>query len=72
MDLIAKLKKSGVSEIIMPSFEAIYQHDDIWWIRYAGDDGKIVSESSGSTNFEDAQALLIQRKQAIKKGKYRI
>ena len=47
----------------------IYQRGNVFWIRYAGVDGRTVFESSGSTKFRDAETLLIQRKQAIKEGK---
>ncbi|NOY64884.1 MAG: hypothetical protein GXO97_05750 [Nitrospirae bacterium] len=36
----------------------IYKRGNIWWIRYAGLDGKIVYESSGSIRFKDAEAFL--------------
>jgi len=49
--------------------KGIYKRGNIYWIRYAGLDGKIIYESSGSTKFRDAEALLIQRKQSIKEGK---
>jgi integrase len=40
-----------------------------WWLRYAGLDGRIVYESSGSNKFSDAENLLIQRKKSIREGK---
>ena len=40
-----------------------------WWIRYAGLDGRIIRESSGTTKIREAQALLVQRKQGIAEGK---
>jgi integrase len=51
--------------------KGIYQRKEggIYWIRYAGLDGKIKYESTGSTKFEDAQDLLLKRKYAIKDGK---
>jgi len=49
--------------------KGIYKRGAIYWVRYAGLDGRTVFESSGSTKFKDAEALLIQRKQAIKEGK---
>ena len=49
--------------------KGIYKRGNIYWIRYAGLDGKIVFESSYSTKFKDAEALLIQRRQSIKEGK---
>lgn len=49
--------------------KGIYKRGNIYWIRYAGLDGRTVFESSGSDKFRDAEALLIQRKQAIKEGK---
>lgn len=47
----------------------IYKRDNIYWIRYAGLDGKTIYESSHSDKFRDAETLLIQRKQSIKEGK---
>jgi len=32
----------------------IYKRGRIYWIRYAGLDGKIIFESTGSTKFRDA------------------
>lgn len=50
--------------------KGIYKRGNIYWIRYAGLDGKIVRETTGSIKFRDAEALLIQRKQAIREGKH--
>ena len=47
----------------------IYKRGNVYWIRYAGLDGKIVRESSRSEKFRDAEGLLHQRKAAIKDGK---
>lgn len=49
--------------------KGIYKRGQVYWIRYAGIDGRVVRESSVSTKFRDAEALLIQRRQAIKEGK---
>jgi integrase len=49
--------------------KGIYKRSNVYWIRYAGLDGKVIYETSASTRFRDAEALLIQRKQAIKEGK---
>ena len=49
--------------------KGVYKRGNICWIRYAGLDGKVIYESSGSDKFRDAEALLIQRRQAIKEGK---
>jgi len=49
--------------------KGIYKRGNTYWIRYAGLDGRIIYESSGGDKFKDAEALLIQRKQAIKEGK---
>ena len=53
----------------MSKTKGIYKRGSIYWIRYAGLDGKIIRESTGSTKYREAEALLIQRKQAIKEGK---
>ena len=53
----------------MAKAKGIYRRGNKYWIRYAGLDGKMVYESSGSEKFRDAEALLIQRRQSIKEGK---
>ena len=53
----------------MAKAKGIYRRGNRYWIRYAGLDGKIVYESSGSEKFRDAEALLIRRKQGVKEGK---
>ena len=43
--------------------KGIYKRGKIFWIRYAGFDGRTVFESSGSSKFDVAQALyIIERK----------
>ena len=49
--------------------KGIYRRGNIYWIRYAGLDGKTVFESSGSEKFKDAEDLYIKRKNTIKDGK---
>lgn len=49
--------------------KGIYKRGNVFWIRYAGLDGKIVFESSHNDKFKEAQDLLIQRKGEIKDGK---
>ena len=49
--------------------KGLFKRGNVWWVRYAGIDGRIVRESSGSTRFRDAEALLIQRRNDIKEGK---
>ena len=49
--------------------KGLYKRGEVWWIRYAGLDGRIVRESSGSTRFRDAEALLLQRRNDVKEGK---
>jgi integrase len=53
----------------MAKHKGIYKRGNIYWIRYAGLDGKIVFESSKSTKFKDAQALYNARKDEVNKGK---
>lgn len=43
----------------MAKMKGIYKRGNIYWIRYAGLDGHIEHESSGSTSFKDAKDLLI-------------
>ncbi|MDA8169509.1 MAG: site-specific integrase [Nitrospiraceae bacterium] len=49
--------------------KGIYKRGNVFWIRYAGLDGKVVYESSGSSKFREAESLLISRKEAVKQGK---
>jgi integrase len=49
--------------------KGIYKRGGVYWIRYAGLDGRVVRESSRSGKFRDAETLLISRRQAIKEGK---
>ena len=49
--------------------KGIYRRGKVYWIRYAGLDGRIIRESSGSDKFDNAETLLIKRKNSIKEGK---
>lgn len=46
----------------------VYKRGNIYWIRYAGPDGKMVFESSRSSNEKEAEALLHIRKAEVLKG----
>ncbi|MFC1769565.1 hypothetical protein ACFLZI_00745 [Nitrospirota bacterium] len=50
--------------------QGVYKRPDSanYWICYAGLDGKKNRESTGTTKFREADALLIKRKQAIQTG----
>src|SRR4030042_20893 len=64
-----KRRKKKKKEVKRSMARGIYKRGNVFWIRYAGLDGKTFYESSGSDKFRTAEALLIQRKQAIKEGK---
>lgn len=49
--------------------KGIYKRGKIYWVRYAGLDGRIIFESSHSDKFRDAESLLIIRKQTVREGK---
>jgi integrase len=49
--------------------KGLYKRGAVWWIRYAGPDGKIRRESSGSGNFKVAEAKLMERRKATQEGK---
>ena len=42
---------------------------EFYWIRYAGADGKVVRESSKTSNFKEAQAKLENQRKSIREGK---
>lgn len=52
----------------MAKAKGIYKRGNIWWIRYAGLDGKIRFESGGKS-FKNAHDKLIQRKKEVMEGK---
>ena len=49
--------------------KGIYRRGSVWWVRYAGFDGRIRFESSRSTSYQAAAVLLDERRQAVKEGK---
>ena len=49
--------------------KGLYKRGAVWWIRYAGPDGTIRRESSGSTNFKIAEAKLTQRRKDVQEGR---
>lgn len=49
--------------------KGIYKRGSIYWVRYAGLDGKIVFESSGSRKLSDAEDLLHRNKADVSRGK---
>ena len=49
--------------------KGIYRRGNIFWIRYAGLDGKVVFESSQSEKLKDAEDLLHRRKADLQQGK---
>lgn len=49
--------------------KGLYKRGNVWWIRYAGLDGKIIRESTSFSKFKDAETKLIERKNGIKEGK---
>ena len=49
--------------------KGLYKRGNVWWIRYAGLDGKVKQKSSRSISFRVAQALLIKYKQEVLEGK---
>jgi integrase len=49
--------------------KGIYKRGNVFWLRYAGLNGKMVLESSGSYKFKEAEAILIQKKNAVREGK---
>jgi integrase len=49
--------------------KGLYKRGKFWWLRYAGPDGRIRYESSGSASKKKAQDVLIQRKNEVREGK---
>src|SRR4030065_1710718 len=49
--------------------KGIYRRGSVYWIRYAGLDGRMRFESSGSSNFKVAEEKLTERRKAVDDGK---
>ncbi|MCX5802510.1 MAG: site-specific integrase [Proteobacteria bacterium] len=49
--------------------KGIYKRGNIFWIRYAGLDGKTIYESTHSNKFQDAVTLLGDQKKLVRDGK---
>jgi hypothetical protein len=43
----------------------IYKRGNIFWVRYAGLDGKIIFESTGEEKHKDAEQYLLRQKNAV-------
>lgn len=52
----------------MTKTRGIYKRGNIYWIRYAGPDGRIRRESTGGGSIRYAQNMLIQRKALVLEG----
>ena len=51
--------------------KGIYKRGKVYWIAYAGLDGKVIRESSKSDKFKDAETLLIKDGKVSGKGRCR-
>ena len=49
--------------------QGLYKRGNIWWICYAGPDGKVRRESSGSPDFKTARRLLHDRRREVSDGR---
>jgi integrase len=50
--------------------KGIYKRGSIYWIRFAGLDGKIVRESTRSRRFQAAKDLLTKRREEVRNGSF--
>lgn len=48
----------------------IFRRGKIWYIRFAGPDGRMVWESTHSTDYRKAEALRLKRKVEVQEGKF--
>ena len=49
--------------------KGVYKRGGVWWIRYAGPDGRIRFESCRSSNYKEAEVILIQKRKEVQEGK---
>lgn len=50
--------------------KGIYKRGDIWWIRYASLNGKIIRKSAGTDKYKEAEHLLHTEKKAVREGRH--
>ena len=53
----------------MSKAKGIYKRGSVYWIRYAGLDGQVIRESTGSEKFREAMDQLLAKKQLVREGK---
>ncbi len=64
---MASIEKTNVNQRKEIAMErGIYKRGDVYWIRYAGLDKKMIRESSHSTKMKDADLLLTARRNTVK------
>jgi integrase len=50
----------------MAKEKGLYKRGNIYWLRYAGPDGRIYFESTGKSDFKEAKDILIDKRKEIK------
>ena len=53
----------------MAKAKGLYRRGKIWWIRYAGPDGRIRFESTKTTSLKEAEYILACRRKEVMEGK---
>jgi integrase len=53
----------------MAGAKGLYKRGNNWWMRYVGPDGRMRFESTKTSAFKEAQAILIHRKKEVMDGK---
>jgi len=53
----------------MAKTKGLYKRGNVWWLRYAGPDGKILYESAKTSSRREAEALLVRRKKEVQEGR---
>ena len=53
----------------MAKEKGLYKRGNVWWLRYAGPDGRVRYESTGTSDFKEAKGTLVDRRKEIKDGK---
>lgn len=49
--------------------KGVYKRGGVWWITYAGDDGKVIRESAKTAKHKEAVARYEDKKKAIREGR---
>ncbi len=50
--------------------KGIYKRGNVWWLMYVTETGKVIRRTSGTTDYREAESMLIASQKAVRDGKH--